>query len=264
MKFYGDLHTHTVNSDGNDTIADNVAAAKAAGLQQVAITDHGHGKISRKRLDKKKYPLVKAQIKQAEKEHNIDVLFGVEANIVGINGELDIRNNERGNFDIFLCGIHRGVKPYNIKSLFTFFLPNYFWALLHWFPKGRIKKNTEVVINAIEKNNIDILAHPGRYFKVNVLDVAKTCCERGTVMELNAKKISFRPIDFERMTAMGVKFTIGSDAHWAKNVGKFDRVTEFLKLCDYDESVFLNLDKPFARPKPQIMQKIIEEENADI
>ena len=260
MKLYGDLHTHTINSDGQSTVEDNIACAKAAGLNQVAITEHGHGKVFGK-LRPKDYALVRAQVVKHGAEHNIETIFGIEANITGVDGEIDITNEERGEFGILLCGIHQVVKPKNLKSFFTFFLPNWFWEIIHWTPKGRIKRNTQTVINAIEKNNIDILSHPGRYFKVNVLDIASACIARGTAMELNGKQISFRPVDFERMAAMGAKFVIGSDAHRAVNVGKADRVEEFLKLCDFDPDCILNIDKPFARPKIQILSQIVEEEN---
>jgi putative hydrolase len=260
MELYGDLHTHTLASDGCGTVEDNIAAAAAAGLKQVAITDHGHGKLCG-RMKPEEYVRQKAQIVKAGEQHNIQALFGVEANIIGVGGEIDISGREQGEFDILLCGIHRGVRPKNWKTFFTFFLPNYFWKFIRWTPKCRIKKNTRVVINAIEKNNIDILVHPGRYFCVNVLDIARVCIERGTVMELNAKKISFRPIDFERMSMMGAKFVIGSDAHSPENVGRTDRVEEFLKLCDYNPECIINMDKPFVRPKSKIMENIIKEEN---
>jgi putative hydrolase len=262
MKLYGDYHTHTVNSDGRGTVSDNIAAAKAAGLTQVAVTDHGHGKYGGT-LKPAEYARVKAQVCKSGKEYGIEALFGVEANITGTDGEIDITDAERGEFDILLCGVHRMVKAHNAKSFWTWLLPNWFWRILHWTPKGRIEKNTAVVINAVERNNIDILVHPGRYFKVNVIDIARVCIERGTAMELNAKKISFRPVDFERMAAMGAKFVISSDAHSPANVGTADRVEEFLKLCDYDPHCILNTDRPFVRPKVLIMETIVKEETEE-
>jgi putative hydrolase len=260
MEVYGDLHTHTVYSDGVSTVEDNVAAAEKRGLKQLAITDHGHGKWFGTGMKPKNYDIIKAQIEKSAAEHKLQVLFGVEANITGTGGQMDILPKELGEFDIVLCGVHRLVKAHRFLDYFTFFIPNWFWALIRFTPKKRIAKNTQTVINAVEKNNIDILTHPNRYFKTNVLEVARACVRRGTVMELNAKKISFRPIDFERMTELGAKFVIGSDAHIAKNVGRVNRVTEFLKLCDYPADAILNLDKPFARPKGKILQEAVESE----
>jgi len=261
MELYGDLHTHTMYSDGHGTINDNVTSAVESGLRQIAITDHGHGKY-KGGMRPKNYNIMRAQIKKASIEHKIDVLFGVEANITGADGSIDITAKERGGFDIVLCGVHRGVKPHRFIDFFTWLLPNYFCALFHHFPKKRINKNTQTVINAVEKNNIDILTHPNRYFKVDVLRVAKACIERGTVLELNAKRISFRPIDFERMAEMGAKFVIGSDAHWPKDVGRTKIVEDFLKKCDYPPDVILNLDKPFIRPKGIVLQEVAKDENS--
>ena len=44
MKIIADYHIHTNNSDGKNTVEDVVRAAAKAGLKEIAITDHGHGK----------------------------------------------------------------------------------------------------------------------------------------------------------------------------------------------------------------------------
>ena len=40
---YADYHTHTVYSDGVNTIAENVEQAILRGLKEIAISDHGMG-----------------------------------------------------------------------------------------------------------------------------------------------------------------------------------------------------------------------------
>lgn len=266
MKVYGDYHTHTIDSDGKNTIDENIIAAKKRGLQQVAITNHAHYRPKNKQKRWEQSLLAKAQAIKSGKEHGIQAFYGVEGNIISSQGDIDISNDERKLYDIVVCGFHASVKPKKFWEIFTFYLPNLFWMLLRqmkidWTPKKRIRKNTQAVVSAIEKNNIDILSHPNRYFRVNILEVAKACVARGTAMELNNKRISFRPIDFERMAAMGVKFVIDSDAHKAENVGRMDRVEAFLKLCDYDPACILNLDKPFARPKTVLLDQLVAAEN---
>ena len=267
MKVYGDYHTHTHNSDGKNSIDENVAAAKKRGLGQLAITDHAHyrPRNARKRLERAL--LLKAQTIKAGKVHGITTFYGVEANVKSPRGDIDVSNEERKIYDIVVCGIHASVPPKRWYEWFTYYLPNLFWYCfrrtfrIDWTPKGRIRKNTRAVVSAIEKNNIDILAHPNRYFRLDVMEVAKACVARGTAMELNNKHISFRPIDFERMAAMGVKFVIDSDAHKAENVGRMDRVENFLQLCDYDPACILNLNKPFQRPKAALLSQIVEAAN---
>lgn len=259
MKIWGDYHTHTDGSDGSGSIEAMVKVAAERKLEELAITDHAHGKLFRG-FKQKNYARAKALLEKAGADHGVRTFFGVEANITGVNGEIDVRPKHRNVIEILCCGVHRIVKPANIRSYFTYFIPNYFWSFLHFTPKGRIRKNTEVVKRAIEKNNIDILTHPGRYFKVDVVEIAKVCAERGTLMELNGKKISFRPIDFERMLAVGAKFIINSDAHSPRYVGSADRCFEFLKSCDWKQEDIVNLSGPYKRIAPKLLEAVKEKE----
>ncbi|MCL2570418.1 MAG: PHP domain-containing protein [Firmicutes bacterium] len=263
MKIYGDYHTHSEFSrDGTATIDAMVKTAKEIGLHEIAITDHG-SRAFINGCKTKNYKHIRALIDKAKQEYGIPVYFGVEANLTGRNGQIDVAEDFRRDIDILLCGIHPGVWPAKFWDIFTFLIPNYFCFIFRWFPKSRVRRNTHAMINAIEKNDIDIWTHPNRYFKLNVLEVAKTCVERGTLIELNGKQgINFRPIDFERMLEVGAKFVINSDAHRTKDVGQIDRVTEFLKNCDWQESDIVNLHGPLKR-ESHVLEKIIEEHQID-
>jgi len=251
VKIFGDYHTHTDNSDGTDTVEQIVEAAKNIGLQEVAITDHGPARwISG--LKPKQYSMVKALVEKCGEEKGIKTLFGIEANITGTAGQIDFNCEENyDKVDIVLCGVHRLVRPANLLSFFTFFLPNWVCSIIRWFPKPLVRHNTEVLKRALTQNNIDVYAHPNRYTKVDVVEIAKVCAERGILIELNSKRISFRPIDFERMLAVGAKFIINSDAHSARRVGTTSKVVEFLKLCDYKDSDIINLVGTFKRKDPK-------------
>jgi len=247
MKITGDYHTHTDNSDGKATVEQMVHAAKSAGLKEVAITDHGHSRWFGS-IKPKHYPMVKALVEKCGEENGISALFGVEANIMGTAGQIDFCcEEEYHNVDIVLCGIHRFVKAANLLSFFTFFVPNWICGITRCFPKWLVQKNTEAVKRALSENNVDVYVHPNRYFRVDVLEIAKVCAERRILIELNSKKISFRPIDFERMLAVGAKFIINSDAHTPRRVGAFSKVVDFLKLCDYKEGDIVNLNGTFKR-----------------
>lgn len=263
MNVYGDYHTHTLDSDGINTIDENVAAAKKRGLSEIGITDHAHYRARNRKKRFQNALMAKAQVLRSGKLYGIKTFYGVECNVVGMDGDIDVASDERKLYDYLICGIHVSVQPKKFWQFFTYYLPNMFWFALrqigiNWTPRSLIRKNTRAVVNVIEKNNIDILSHPNRYFRVDVIEVAKACIARGTAMELNNKKVSFRPVDFERMAAMGAKFVINSDAHKAENVGRMDRVSSFLKLCDYDPSCILNLDQPFVRPKAQLLDRIVK------
>ncbi|HBS59627.1 MAG TPA: histidinol-phosphatase, partial [Firmicutes bacterium] len=91
MKLFADYHTHTKYSHGTGTIRENVEAARAKGLEQVAISDHGPANP----VLGVGGPRVLLDIKQEADYYDgryddIRVLTGVEANIVGSDGKLDI------------------------------------------------------------------------------------------------------------------------------------------------------------------------------
>lgn len=264
MKIQGDYHIHSgFSGGGHGTIDDIAREAKERGLTEFALTEHGPGVFVG--CKPKHFPHIRALLKKAEREHDISALFGIEANLMDATGRIDVMDEWRRDLDIVLLGIHPRIRVVSARSFFTFFLPNYFWIISHFLfrftPKRRIRKNTEAMIRAIEKNNVDIWTHPNKYFKLDVVQVAKTCAEYGTLIELNAKNgISFRPIDFERMLGIGAKFIVNSDAHRPKDVGRVDRVAEFLKNCDYKPEDIVNLNSTFQRPKSTRLEKLLEEE----
>jgi len=257
MKIYGDYHIHSeFSKDARPTIDEIARMAKEKELYEIAITDHGPAAYVGRKLND--FPHRKAICERAEKERGVKIFCGIEANVIGTKGQIDIPADFRKNLDILLCGIHVRVWG-GFRSLFSFFIPNVFWRIIRWTPNGRIKKNTVVMKNAIEHNDIDIWTHPNLYFKLDVIEVAKSCIERGTLIELNASRINFRPVDFEKMISMGAKFIINSDAHSADRVGRTDRVKEFLKYCDYKEDDIINLSGAYRRPDAKLLVKLQEE-----
>jgi putative hydrolase len=243
--FRGDYHMHTYFSDGGGSVIEMAAQAKERGLREIAITDHGFSKV-KGGLKRKDFDRYISEIESARSE--LPILIGVEANITSTRGGIDIKKGDRDKFDILLCGVHV-LNRQTALTFLTFWLPNIFWGFLRFTPKFQRKYNTKIAKRVIEHNDIDIWTHPNRYFAVDVVDIARACAVRGTLVELNGKRVSFRPIDFERMCAVGAKFIIGSDAHAVKNVGNFSRVEEFLKNCDYDPKVIINNEKTFTEYK---------------
>lgn len=259
MKFQGDYHTHTVASDGKATVLDMVTAAKDKGLREIAITDHGFGKIFWG-LRKKKFEHQIGEIESARAE--LPTLLGIEGNLMNCRGKIDIKPNVREKLDIVLFGVHVNVR-FSLGAMFTFLFPNLLWAFLHFTPRFQRRYNTKLVRRAIENNEIDVWTHPNKYFKIDVIEVAKVCMARGTLIELNGKRIHFRPIDFERMSKLGCKFIINSDAHKPRRVGDFARAEEFLKNCEYDPKTIINLNQTFTEYKNEKLSNPNQDGNKD-
>jgi putative hydrolase len=53
---------------------------------------------------------------------NIEILLGVEANIVGLNGDIDVKDDEIHLYDVIYVGYHYGIIPHSIGDFFNFYL----------------------------------------------------------------------------------------------------------------------------------------------
>jgi len=245
VKLQGDYHTHTRFSDGKNNVIDMVRAAKEKGLREFAITDHSINKIING-FRGRNFDRYQGEIESARAE--MPMLVGIEANVVSTSGRIDLDRRMEGKTDIVLCGVHVMV-IFTPWAFLTFLLPNVFFRLIHWTPQFMRRRNTNIVTRAIRNNDVDVWTHPNRYVRLNVLEVARVCVERGTLIELNGKKISFRPIDFEKMRALGAKFIVNSDAHNTQSIASVARVEEFLKNCDWEQSDIINLNQTYTEYK---------------
>ena len=102
----GDLHTHSNWSDGQNTIAEVVSAARQLGYDYVAITDHSESAWSSRKLARAD---VSRQRKEVDALRNtvagIEIFHGVEVDIMP-DGSLDFDDDLLRGFDIVLASLH--------------------------------------------------------------------------------------------------------------------------------------------------------------
>lgn len=243
MILKGDYHTHTVYSDGNGTMEENIRSAMFKGLKQIAITEHGYDHLAHgiKRHEVAEYEKMFRTLKKNYKKH-LDVLYGIEANILSLDGDIDLTADEQDKFDVIIVGFHKSYKPMSFKNFFNFWLPNnlpYFRTR-----KKQIEKNTRAYIKALEKNKIDILAHLNYGgCLVNCVEIAKKALETGTYIELNGKRILFTDQEIKDMVALGTKFIINSDAHYPHLVGKNNHAFNLVDRLNIPHEQIVNLNK---------------------
>ncbi len=221
MAVLADYHTHTKysrNNHGKSTIEENVRVAYEKGLRQVAITDHGFNQkmFGVRRSD---LPQVRQEIEDAKERYPIDVLLGVEANLISSKGDIDIVEEDYENLDILLCGFHRLVKSTSKREKFGFVLKNVMCEAMHHTSKKQREKNTNAYINAMRKYDIDILTHLNHACKVDVEKVARVAKETNTLIELNGKRLGMSDQEILTCYNIGCKFVLDSDAHSADRVG---------------------------------------------
>ena len=115
MKFYGDYHTHSVYSDGRAKISDAALYAAKIGLKELAITDHGFANVTLS-LTEKKFEKEIIDVKRArENLENVNLLLGVEADIVDTKGNLDVTDKHLMNMDILVAGFHRFIRSTSVS-----------------------------------------------------------------------------------------------------------------------------------------------------
>lgn len=250
MAYLGDYHTHTTYSKrrfvpylhGKNTVEENVERAAELGLKEIAITDHGFGhRVYATNINN--VMLINAQKPALEEKYKINLLTGVEANIISKEGDIDIDPEQLKNLDILVCGFHTMAKPKTIKDGFSMFFCNFF-AKLFGRRKANIEKNTTAYIKMLNKYPVDIISHINHGIaKVDVLKVATEAVKTNTYIEFNGKRINFTKDEVEAMVKMGVKFVVDSDAHSIERIADFNLARKIIKDYNIPEENIANLNK---------------------
>lgn len=214
-KFFGDYHTHTVFSHGKGSIEDSVLKAAKLGLKEIGITDHGFNHMAYN-VRRRELPRMRAQINaMAVKYPQVRAYLGVEANILSPKGDIDVKEADKPMLDIIVCGYHKLVWHSPRAA-------SYFWSNnLGGSSAKTAARNTDAYVNAIARNEIDILSHPGNFCKCDIREVARACKQFGTLFELNGKRIYLSDEELSMAAQEGCVFILDSDAHSPGRVGDF-------------------------------------------
>lgn len=243
MRFFGDYHTHTRYSDGSGSIRDMVESAIQKGFKQIAITDHGFLKNGLS-LTHNKFKRQRKAIEKIRTEYpEIEILHGMEANIIDFSGTVELKQSEIEMLDVFVLGYHRFVFSTSINDFFNYVIYNGFISRFKKPTAKQIAKNTTAYIKALEKYPVDIIAHINQYAIVDAKMVAKVASEQGTYVELNMKHFDLIESTIEDFLQTDCTFIVNSDAHSKKAVGEFDKVFELIEKYNIPEERFANLNK---------------------
>lgn len=224
MKFVLDTHTHTIASGhAYSTIYEMVHAAKEKGLELLGISEHAPsmpGTCSE---------IYFSNLRIFPKElEGIQLLFGVEANIMDYEGKIDISSETLQKLQ------------YGIASLHT-----------PCITPGSCKDNTQAYLRVMENPRIQIIGHPddSRY-PIDYKELVKGAKETKTLLEVNNTSLSptsFRANareNYKEMLALcaseNVPIIINSDAHVEFDVGNFVYAEALLKELDFPEELIAN------------------------
>ncbi len=231
MKIFGDYHTHTYFSDGRGGIGENIAAASRRGLEAVAISDHGFNNPRAFSLTRKK---AAKQAKIIEKErsryHDLRIYHAIEADIIGTDGETDMRSGDLEAFDFMLAGFHRFAKPKNAGAFFDMYVPAYVHKIIRP-SKSVIKRNTLAFCRMIRRFPVAVVAHINDMVITDVKEVAMAAADYGVYLEINMKHLAVMRRALDGIMATNVKLLANTDAHTPEYVGDFSALDAFVKEC---------------------------------
>ena len=236
-----DLHTHTIYSHGKGTIEDNVLAAREKGITKLGITDHGPAHVTYG-LDRNKYAEIREEINMFNNLFpEMEILFGIEANILGAEGRIDVKSKELSLFDYVCAGYHYGsIGGGTFKGLVNW-AHNYFARTHQRATKAQIRYNTATIVAALEKYPIKFLTHPGDKAPVDLLEIAAVCAKVGTLIEINTWHESLSVEDIKMMMIADIKFIVSSDAHTPDRVGDYFGAIDLLLDAGVDMDRVVNI-----------------------
>lgn len=193
----GDLHSHTDWTDGRASMEDMANAAKDAGFEYLAVTDHSKSATVANGLSVERLAEHNEAVRVLDKKlDGIHLLTGTEMDIL-IDGKMDYPDDALAELDIVLGSIH----SYMDQDRATM---------------------TARIITAMQNENLDIIAHLttrliGKRAPVE-LDfdaICKAAVETGTVLEINAstQRLDLKDLHIRRAMDLGVIFSIGTDSH---------------------------------------------------
>ena len=196
----GDLHMHTTESDGRENLATMAGAARARGLEYIAITDHSQSLTMANGLDEGRALANAERIRAYSKTlEGITVLAGIECDILA-DGSMDLADDCLAALDIVIASIHSAMTQDE-------------------------REMTARVIKAIEHPSVDIIGHlTARMLlrrdgtKVNVERVIDAARANGVALEINSQPHRLDLCDSHARLARdrGVKLVIDSDAHYVE------------------------------------------------
>src|ERR1700758_2445175 len=102
----GDVHMHTVETDGKNTILEMAEAAKARGYEYMAITDHSKNLAFANGLDDQRALVHIQRIREvSDRMEGIKIFAGIEVDILG-DGDLDLSNDVLAQMDVVIASVH--------------------------------------------------------------------------------------------------------------------------------------------------------------
>jgi DNA polymerase (family 10) len=198
----GDLHMHTTETDGKDDVPAMADAAREAGLEYIAITDHSKSLTMANGLDEERAIGHAARIRALDGRGGVRLLAGIECDIKP-DGELDLADDCLSSLDLVVASVH---SAFNQDP----------------------RQMTERLLRAIENPHVDIIGHPtGRLllrrepYGCDMEAIVEAAARHGVALEINClvERLDLNDVHAKLARDRGVPIVISSDAHSRRGLG---------------------------------------------
>jgi DNA polymerase (family 10) len=200
----GDVHMHTVETDGRNTIEEMAEAARERGYEYMAITDHSKNLAFANGLTDERALEHIRRIRAVEKKmKGIRIFAGVEVDILG-DGSLDLSDSVLEQMDIVIASVHSQ------------------------FNQDRATM-TDRLLKAVANPNTSLIGHPtGRQllrrdaYQFDFDAVLKAAAKHKVAMELNSypERLDLNDVHLRMAKQHGVKIVINTDSHHTSHMEK--------------------------------------------
>ena len=200
----GDVHMHTVETDGRNTIEEMAEAAMARGYKYMAITDHSKNLAFANGLDDQRAVAHIRKIREAsDRIGGIKIFAGIEVDILA-DGDLDLSDDVLAQMDVVIASVH---------SVFN----------------QEPAKMTDRLLKAVSNPNTSIIGHPtGRLqlrrdaYEFDMDAVLTAAAKNKVAMELNSypDRLDLNDVHLRQAKQRGVKIVINTDSHHTSHLDK--------------------------------------------
>ena len=221
-----DVHTHTIASvHAYSTLREMITAAKEKGLSLIGISDHAPS------MPGAFHEFYFCNFKVIRRDaYGIDLIMGVELNIIDFAGSTDLRQDFLDRVDYAIASLHDPcIKP------------------------GTREQNTAALIGAMKNPKVKIIGHPDNpKYPVDFDALAKAAKENHVLLECNnssyapgGSRQGSRELAGELLAACkkhGTMVIMGSDAHIDLDVGNHASSREVIEAAGFPEELVINRD----------------------
>ena len=224
MKYLSDLHTHSiVSGHAYSTLLENINYCAEKGIKILGTSEHAPT------MPGAPHYWYFGNMKVVPRVINgVTILRGCEANILDIDGSLDMTDESSRNLDYMIASFHEPV----------------------FKPKSK-EENTAAILNVMDKyDKVEILGHLGNpNYELDYEAIVKKAKEKNIMIEINNSSLlgSSRvgsDVNCKKVALLcreiGTKVILTSDSHINTCIGVFNKGIELLDEIQMPKELVMN------------------------